>query len=68
MWCISAFCRYLIWLKKNADLADLFKNAHALLNQLLLLVLAGHIGAALKHHYLERDDVLTRMLPFLKQR
>ena len=54
--------------EKNADLADLFKNAHALLNQLLLLVLAGHIGAALKHHYLERDDVLTRMLPFLKQR
>ena len=53
---------------RNADLADLFKNAHALLNQLLLLVLAGHIGAALKHHYLERDDVLTRMLPFLKQR
>ena len=53
---------------KNADLADLFKEAHELLNQLLLLILAGHVGAALKHHYFERDDILTRMLPFLKSR
>jgi cytochrome b561 len=30
------------------------------------LVLA-HAGAALKHHLIDRDDVLTRMLPFLAQ-
>ena len=53
---------------KSAELADVLQETHELLNQLLLLVLAGHIGAALKHHYLERDDVLSRMLPFLKQR
>jgi cytochrome b561 len=28
------------------------------------LVLA-HLGAALKHHLIDRDDVLARMLPFL---
>ncbi|MCC5981911.1 MAG: cytochrome b [Oceanicaulis sp.] len=30
--------------------------------------LALHIGAALKHHFGDRDDVLTRMIPFLKSR
>jgi len=27
-----------------------------------------HVAAALKHHLVDRDDVLRRMLPFLKQR
>jgi cytochrome b561 len=26
---------------------------------------AAHLGAALKHHFLDRDDVLMRMLPIL---
>ncbi len=30
---------------------------------LLLIVLAGHAGAALRHHILLKDDVLRRMLP-----
>jgi cytochrome b561 len=29
----------------------------------LSLLLAVHIGAALRHHFLKRNDVLTRMLP-----
>lgn len=32
-----------------------------------MLVLAGlHVAAALKHHFVDRDDVLTRMAPILK--
>ena len=32
-----------------------------------VIVLGGlHVAAALKHHLFNRDDVLTRMLPFLK--
>lgn len=31
-----------------------------------LLIL--HIGAALKHHFINHDDVLARMLPFIKKR
>jgi cytochrome b561 len=27
-----------------------------------------HVGAALKHHWFDRDDVLARMLPLLKRR
>ena len=30
---------------------------------LLPIILAAHIGAALYHHYVEKDEVLTRMLP-----
>jgi cytochrome b561 len=26
-----------------------------------------HVGAALKHHFFDRDDVLSRMLPFLRK-
>ena len=28
----------------------------------------AHAGAALKHHFINRDDVLTRMLPLLQRR
>jgi cytochrome b561 len=32
-----------------------------------LLVLVGlHVAAALKHQWLDRDGLLSRMLPFLK--
>lgn len=27
-----------------------------------------HVAAALKHHYMDRDDVLTRMLPLVRRR
>ncbi len=26
-----------------------------------------HVGAALKHHFMDRDDVLARMLPFVRR-
>lgn len=36
---------------------------HHLLGYALLLFLALHVGAALRHHFTLRDDTLTRMLP-----
>jgi cytochrome b561 len=27
-----------------------------------------HVGGALKHHFMDRDDVLARMLPFLRRK
>ncbi len=30
---------------------------------ILVILLAGHIGAALRHHFVVHDDVLVRMLP-----
>lgn len=32
----------------------------------LLIVIALHVGAALKHHFIDRDDVLAAMVPLLE--
>jgi len=53
---------------KNKELADVLKTVHYWLNKTLLVLIVLHVAAALKHHVLDRDDVLTRMLPFLKPR
>ncbi len=55
-------------LAKNKEVADQMKQLHEALNWLMVLVVALHVAAALKHHVVDRDDVLRRMLPFLKQR
>ncbi|HXJ54656.1 MAG TPA: cytochrome b [Burkholderiales bacterium] len=44
-------------------LEELAKLAHLSLLIALCLVLAVHIGAALRHHFIKRDSVLLRMLP-----
>jgi cytochrome b561 len=46
--------------KRLADLATL---AHFGLFIALAAVLVVHIGAALRHHFVKRNDVLARMLP-----
>jgi cytochrome b561 len=43
--------------------ADAVALVHGGLAALLALVLAAHIGAALRHHFVKRNNVLTRMLP-----
>ena len=44
-------------------LADQLKIAHEWGSRLLLILLLAHVGAALWHHIVRRDDVLRRMLP-----
>lgn len=34
----------------------------------LVLLLLGHIGGALLHHFVEKDETLVRMLPLLRRR
>lgn len=43
------------------------KALHEIGGWILALLLAGHVGAALRHHFLLRDDVLVRMLPRLRR-
>jgi cytochrome b561 len=50
-------------LDKNKETGDLLQTLHMGLNLLFVAVIAGHIGAALKHHFIDKDDILTRMLP-----
>lgn len=44
-------------------LTDLFGTAHAYLGWAFLAVVALHVAAALRHHFLLKDEVLSRMLP-----
>jgi len=48
---------------KNPELGDLLKTAHMLLNYLMLALVAAHAAAAVKHHLIDKDDTLQRMLP-----
>lgn len=49
---------------KNAELADLLVGVHQVLNLGLLALVALHVAAALKHHFIDRDATLRRILPF----
>jgi cytochrome b561 len=51
---------------KNPELRRLAHEVHEYLFWFLLLVLIAHVGAALKHHVFDRDDVLRRMWPFAR--
>lgn len=48
---------------KSKVLGEQLLLLHKGLNFFMAFVVAGHVLAALKHHYLDRDDVLMRMLP-----
>jgi cytochrome b561 len=48
---------------KDRALADVLRNVHLTLNFTLLALVCIHAVAALKHHFVDRDAVLTRMLP-----
>ena len=50
-------------LAANKDLAEQIKPLHELLAFALVGLAALHMGAALKHHWLDRDGLLLRMLP-----
>ncbi len=55
-------------LGKDKELGELLQTVHKILNLSLAALVVAHVGAALKHHLVDRDDVLSRMLPFRKLR
>jgi len=48
---------------KDKALAEILKALHLTLNFTLFALVCVHVGAALKHHFVDRDTVLSRMLP-----
>lgn len=50
------------FVKGNARLTATLKSLHLALALLLAALLALHIAASLKHHFIDRDDVLRRMI------
>lgn len=47
----------------DRHVAEVASLVHFSLGLLLAAILLVHIGAALRHHFIQRDNVLTRMLP-----
>ena len=50
-------------LDRDKSLADALRTVHRALNWTLAALIAVHVGAALKHHFVDRDGLLHRMLP-----
>ena len=50
----------------NEQMARIFHVAHGINGKLLTVLVLGHFGAALYHHFWQKDNVLRRMLPFGK--
>lgn len=50
--------------RPNMALSMTAKTVHATLAWALIALIVLHVIAALKHHLIDRDDVLKRMLPF----
>ena len=53
--------------EKNRELADVLRAAHKWINYTMAAVIVLHVAAAVKHHVHDRDDVLVRMIPFLRR-
>jgi len=50
----------------NETLRVFFATTHKWLAYGLILALVAHIGAALQHHFIYKDSILRRMLPWTK--
>lgn len=53
-------------LHKNPPLGKALSEVHEALGFIILAFVAVHVLAALKHHLIDRDDVLARMVPGMK--
>ena len=51
---------------KDKALGELLEEVHGTLSWILVTLIAGHVAAALKHHFIDKDDTLRRMAPFIQ--
>jgi len=52
-----------VLIEPNEEWKMILKQVHYFLNMTLLALVVLHVAAALKHHFIDRDNVLKRMLP-----
>lgn len=53
-------------LAKDRALANVLRIVHLSLNALLFATICLHAAAAIRHHFVDRDRVLARMLPLVE--
>lgn len=51
---------------QNKELGHLLREAHEIIANVLIVCIVLHFGGALKHHIIDKDSTLRRMLPFGK--
>lgn len=51
------------WVKPDEGLRLYFKQIHVYLAYIMIAFICLHVLAALKHHFINRDDILRRILP-----
>jgi len=49
------------------NLQELFEEVHEAMGKVTYALIVLHVGAALKHQFIDGDSVLSRMVPFLKK-
>lgn len=52
-----------VFMGPNPELKPVLKTIHYILNMTMAAAVGAHVLAALKHHFIDRDGVLKRMLP-----
>jgi len=52
----------------DAEIEALSKALHIAIAAALAMIVVLHVAAALKHHFIDRDDVLRRMMPFAERK
>ena len=53
-----------MFIPHNKEIASYFFNIHSISGFTLMILVGLHIVAALKHHFINRDGILKRMLPW----
>lgn len=51
------------WGSENKAIYEVFNTTHIVCANLMLVIVAVHIIAALKHQFIDKDTILARMLP-----
>jgi len=53
-------------IEENKELGHLLHNAHNYAGDILIICIILHFGGAIKHHIIDKDSTLRRILPFSK--
>ena len=51
------------YIPESKALSEVFEKVHEVLAWSIIVGVGLHIAAALKHHFIDKDNVLIRMLP-----
>lgn len=63
---LKPFGLFGLHIAQNETLHEIGETLHGLNAWVLVALIAGHVLAALYHHFIRRDNVLKRMIPFVK--